>query len=59
MQGKYSHPMYDFTNESMHASRQAILSCWKKRDTIKEEKKIFQKKVFGEHYNYSRIGLNK
>jgi hypothetical protein len=26
---------------------------------LKDQGKYFQKRIFGEHYNYSKVGLNK
>jgi len=39
--------------------RQAILSEWRMRSAIKDQKKQFQRRLFGEHFNYSKVGLNK
>ena len=29
------------------------------KNAIREHKKIQQRKIFGDHYNYNKIGLNK
>jgi hypothetical protein len=34
-------------------------SSWRMRSAARDQRKQLQKRLFGEHYNYSKIGLNK
>lgn len=38
---------------------QSKLNVFKAKLAIKEQRKNLQKRLFGEHYNYSKVGLNK
>lgn len=29
------------------------------RSAIRDQRKQFQRRIFGEHYNFSKVGLNK
>lgn len=40
-------------------SRGADPSAWKTRNAMEEQRKLLKKRLFGEHYNYTRVGLNK
>ena len=34
-------------------------STWKMRNAFEEQRKLLKKRLFGEHYNHARVGLNK
>lgn len=34
-------------------------SSWRMRSAARDQKKQLQRRLFGDHYNYSKIGLNK
>lgn len=40
-------------------SRHIKLNSFKARNNLREQRKAMQKRLFGEHYNYSKIGLNR
>jgi hypothetical protein len=40
-------------------SKQALINGWKMRSAIRDQRKQFQRRIFGEHYNFSKVGLNK
>lgn len=40
-------------------SRQIKFNSYKARNNLREQRRAMQKRLFGEHYNYSKVGLNK
>lgn len=59
MSNKYYQPIEQLSPFEPKTGRQTNLNQWKVKMQLKEQKKYFQKRIFGEHYNYSKVGLNK
>jgi hypothetical protein len=34
-------------------------NAYKAKLALREQRRVMQKKLFGEHYNFSKVGLNK
>lgn len=58
MYGK-NYPNLEEQSEQGMDPRQSQFNNWKMRFALKQQRKQLQKRLFGEHYNYSKIGLNK
>ena len=40
-------------------SREMPVNAWRSRLAIKQQRRHLQRKLYGQHYNYSKVGLNK
>lgn len=47
------------TPQEEEETRQIKLNQIRMKNAIREQKKIYQRRLFGEYYNYNKIGLNK
>jgi hypothetical protein len=47
------------SNTATARGRDAQLHQWKMRLALQEQRKQLQKRLFGDHYNHSKVGLNK
>ena len=59
MNSKLIREVDEYISDNSSESRQVRFNSQKARMALKEQKKVFKKKLFGDHYNYSKIGLNK
>jgi hypothetical protein len=55
----YNNPINLLIDSNCFNEQQAQLSSLKIRNALKEQKKQFNRRLYGEHYNYSKVGLNK
>ena len=59
MNAKFFQQNDDISNHDGGDNKQALINGWKMRSVIRDQRKQFQRRIFGEHYNYSKVGLNK
>ena len=59
MSNKPIHEFSDSQTGDTNESRHIKFNAHRAKIALKEQRRAMQKKIFGDHYNYSKIGLNK
>ena len=36
-----------------------LFNAYKAKQAVREQRKLLQRRLFGEHFNYQRVGINK
>lgn len=56
---RFRNEIDEYLNPDTLDNREVRVNAWKAKLALREQRRNLQKKIFGDHYNYSKIGLNK
>lgn len=59
MKSKITQEIDEYVSEETMDTRQLQFNAYKAKQAVREQRKLLQRRLFGEHFNYQRVGINK